>query len=127
MSKINLKEIRKELGLTQQKIANELGVNLRTIQKWEAGEVKMRKSTLLNIEGLRTKFVENIGKTPIKDGLFNYTPEDIITHIHKNKQIFEETLMYKLFIEGEIKNEMIIQLEELKKEMKDKLNKKSMA
>ena len=33
--KITLKELRKEKGLTQQELANELGTSLRTIQHWE--------------------------------------------------------------------------------------------
>lgn len=35
MNKKTLKELRKERGLTQRQLADELGVALRTIQGWE--------------------------------------------------------------------------------------------
>lgn len=37
MSNINVKEIRIELGYSQEKLAEKLGVSVRTIQNWESG------------------------------------------------------------------------------------------
>lgn len=125
MSEIELKEIRKKMGWTQQKLANELGVNLRTVQKWESGETKIRKSTILNIENLRNKYVKNpqtdTVKTPLTDGLFNYSPMEIMTHIHNNPDRFEDEITHQLYIEGKVKDEVIKELEILKKSMKDKM------
>jgi len=37
-----LKELRKEKGLSQQALANELGVHYRTLQNWENGESQIK-------------------------------------------------------------------------------------
>lgn len=39
MNDLNVKEIRNKLGLTQEELAKELGVALRTVQNWETGGV----------------------------------------------------------------------------------------
>ena len=43
----NIKNVRKQHAITQQELADELGVNKRTLQKWEAGEyeIKLTKAT----------------------------------------------------------------------------------
>src|SRR5690606_2316085 len=50
MSNIEVKNIREKLGFTQQELANALEVDIRTVQKWESGETKIRKANafLLN-------------------------------------------------------------------------------
>jgi len=47
---LNVKEIRKKLKLTQNKFANLLDVNIRTVQKWESGETKISGVSLLKIQ-----------------------------------------------------------------------------
>ncbi len=49
MKGIELKEIRKKLGITQKELAKMLNVNARTIQKWENGEVEIRKNNAFMI------------------------------------------------------------------------------
>lgn len=39
-----LKELRKKKGLSQQALANELGVHYRTLQNWENGETDIKPS-----------------------------------------------------------------------------------
>lgn len=39
MCDLNIKEIRKNLGVSQTKLAEILGVHLKTVQNWEAGKV----------------------------------------------------------------------------------------
>ena len=39
MSTINIKELRKKVGVSQEKFAEMLGVHLRTVQNWEKGGV----------------------------------------------------------------------------------------
>ena len=52
MRKKTLKGLRKERGLTQQGLANELGVNVRTIQTWENKEYNRTR-----ISPVKRKFV----------------------------------------------------------------------
>lgn len=59
LSDLELKKIREQLGLTQQELANKLGVNIRTVQKWEAGTSKIRSSTVYMINDLRKIGVNN--------------------------------------------------------------------
>jgi DNA-binding transcriptional regulator YiaG len=49
------REVRKELGHTQQEMAQLMGVNLRTWQRWEEGFHKPHNSALLLLEELRQK------------------------------------------------------------------------
>jgi len=44
-----LKELRMRVGLTQQELADKLGYNLSTIQKYESGMIMMNIITILNI------------------------------------------------------------------------------
>ena len=46
---MNIKEIREKLGMTQQKMAEELGVSVQTICNWEAGK-KIASTKKLQIE-----------------------------------------------------------------------------
>jgi len=100
---LELKKIRKELKLTQQELANKLQVNIRTVQKWESGDVEIRKSTALSIEGLRNKTVE-YSKTK---SLLEFTFEEksipielIAKHFTENKEAyFEQSEYLKLWLE----------------------------
>ena len=41
---------RKRLGLTQAKLADRLGVNPRTVRRWEAGDSRIPKAVALALE-----------------------------------------------------------------------------
>lgn len=45
---MNIKEMRKQKGLTQKQLAEEVGANIRWVQKIEAGEIKLENITFLN-------------------------------------------------------------------------------
>ena len=45
--------IRTALGMTQAALADTLGVNSRTVQKWELGETKVSKPTWMTIQALQ--------------------------------------------------------------------------
>ncbi len=43
MTKRQFKKLRNSIGLSQTKLANEMGVTLRTISRWERGEFPIPK------------------------------------------------------------------------------------
>ena len=45
---MEIKEIRKQRGLTQKQLAEQIGVNPRWVQKLEAGEIKLENITFMN-------------------------------------------------------------------------------
>lgn len=45
---MNIKEMRKGKGLTQKQLAEQIGVNIRWVQKLEAGDTKLENITFLN-------------------------------------------------------------------------------
>ena len=45
---MEIKEIRKQRGLTQKQLAEQIGVNPRWVQKLEAGEIKLENITFIN-------------------------------------------------------------------------------
>ncbi len=53
-----LKTLRKENNLTQEELAKKIGVNLRTLQKWENGESSIRTK---NAEKLAKHFGVSVG------------------------------------------------------------------
>ena len=46
----NLRRLRTQAGLTQAQLAERVNVELRTLQKWEAGEINLPLTTLLRIK-----------------------------------------------------------------------------
>lgn len=55
MNSIEIKEIRKRLGLTQEALAHVLGVSFQTINRWERGLFKPSKLALEKIKQLEDK------------------------------------------------------------------------
>ena len=53
-----IKDLRRKLGLSQKAFAKQLGVSLRTVQRWERGESKPSKMALFHL-ALLLKEVEN--------------------------------------------------------------------
>ncbi len=60
MLKERLKEIREASGLSQKKVASEIGVSNQTIQKWEKGESEPRASDLIKMSGIYSVSIEEI-------------------------------------------------------------------
>lgn len=77
MSDIEVKKIREILGFTQQELANQLEVDIRTIQKWESGDTKIRKANAF----LLTQLVESRNKVVNEDG------KDVIENKNGNQFI----------------------------------------
>ena len=53
--KLNIRAIRKQLGLTQQGLAHSLGVSMSTVANWEAGRSKPSSLALRQINDLLGK------------------------------------------------------------------------
>lgn len=49
---MNIKDRRKELGITQQELANISGINIRQIQRFELETSKLENITLINAKRL---------------------------------------------------------------------------
>ena len=45
---LQIKELRKQQGLTQKQLAEQIGVNIRWVQKVESGEIKLENITFMN-------------------------------------------------------------------------------
>lgn len=111
MNNLDVKKIREELSYTQQEIANELKVNVRTVQKWESGEVKIRKSTELAINNLRLKDVNKGGVLNEelfleKDGV-KLTGDEIAIFVAKNEEYFMEKIIFSNIVEKRVGKRLI--------------------
>lgn len=50
-----IKGLRKELGLSQEQLAREIGVSLRSVARWESGEGKPSQMALRALTGFAKK------------------------------------------------------------------------
>ena len=74
-----IKELREAKGLSQDKLSQELNINLRTIQRWENGETAIRRNNAEKIAdyfGVSDAYLlgYDIGTKPVKDILGNSIP-----------------------------------------------------
>jgi DNA-binding XRE family transcriptional regulator len=71
---VSIKDFRIKQGLTQQQLADEAGVTLRTIQRIENGEVKPSLHSLNSLgRVLNADFSELFPKSEVKPYEFNFT------------------------------------------------------
>lgn len=74
-----IKELREAKGISQDKLSQELNINLRTIQRWENGETAIRRNNAEKIAdffGVSDAYLlgYDIGTKPVKDILGNSIP-----------------------------------------------------
>lgn len=93
-----LKTLRKENNLTQEELAQKIGVNLRTLQKWENGESSIRTK---NAEKLAKHFGVSVGQLlgyeayqEIEDEAMN-SYKEIVRLLHANADIKEIISKYE--------------------------------
>jgi transcriptional regulator with XRE-family HTH domain len=67
---MNIKELRQRLGLTQRQLAKKIGVNVRTLQKYEKGQRHPSKETLEKIQAVNDEFVKMYMEYTSLDELF---------------------------------------------------------
>lgn len=100
---MQLKEIRKELGITQRELADELAVSVPQISRYERGETAMTPDTIVRI-------CNYLGIT--SDQLLGYTPEPTypiphdFTYIQETEHssILEYLKNHLYFLENKIEN-----------------------
>ncbi|HFI0019306.1 MAG: helix-turn-helix transcriptional regulator [Streptococcus suis] len=93
-----LKTLRKENNLTQEELAQKIGVNLRTLQKWENGESSIRTK---NAEKLAKHFGVSVGyllgyedyQQIEDDAMSSY--KEIVRLLHANADIKEIISKYE--------------------------------
>jgi len=61
MDSVNVKELRKLLGLTQQELAEKMDVAIFTIRRWEKGEARIHRVNQKRLERL-AKRMERLKK-----------------------------------------------------------------
>lgn len=93
-----LKILRKENNLTQDELAKKIGVNLRTLQKWENGESSIREK---NAKKLAEHFGVSVGQLlgyeayqEIEDEAMN-SYKEIVRLLHANADIKEIISKYE--------------------------------
>ncbi|HEL2685710.1 TPA: helix-turn-helix transcriptional regulator [Streptococcus suis] len=80
-----LKTLRKENNLTQEELAKKIGVNLRTLQKWENGESSIRTK---NAEKLAKHFGVSVGYLlGLSDEALNFQNLGELVEILANSEI----------------------------------------
>ena len=67
MNGVQLKEIRKKLNLTQAQFAKALDFHLNTVQKWENGDIKIRKNNILAIQNLLNKHIDPVNEIDVNE------------------------------------------------------------
>ena len=116
---LELKEFRKTYNFTQQKLAEELGMNIRTLQKIEETGREIRKPIQLSLEYIRLKIVDGLSELSKGIQIKTSSPREIITYIYNNRNVFRKEIMYKMLIEAEKTFFHVLELEEKKQQLLD--------
>lgn len=100
----NLRNLRKESNLTQDELSKIIGVNLRTLQKWENGESSIRKK---NAEKLSEHFgvsvgyllgyeTDNVLLDALSKKIADLSPEEFVEYTKTTEYIEERELFESL-------------------------------
>jgi len=76
----NIKKYRKKAGLTQAQLAEKVGININTLQRYEYGEREPTTSTIFKISNILHVSVAN---------LYDMVDSGIVI-VHKTRESFEE-------------------------------------
>ena len=128
-----IRELRKERNMTQQKLADETGVSLRTIQHYEKGDIDIPMKRLKKI----ARVLKVAPSDMIKDHVTNDVPakyeidtkkkvfdpeyaESIIRYVIANEEEFEKDETFRMWME----NKAHVKMSELYREELQKLKNK---
>ena len=91
MPKTNIRKRREELGLTQQDVADSLGVNKSSVSRWEAGkDLKQKNLSLLSFV-LRTSSSYLLGETEDpRASVIMSEPESEAIKAHMQENMFSQ-------------------------------------
>jgi DNA-binding transcriptional regulator YiaG len=117
MNALDVKKIREELYLTQQKFAKEIGVDRRTVANWEQGKlIPESKIKLLKLISLGNS-AEMVSSSPIeKNEVRNQTIDHLnreIMELNDHIKTLKESILDKNSIVDMYKNENILLKEKL--------------
>lgn len=94
--KDNLKKIRKDNNLSQEELADKLGVSRQAVSKWESGlaypemdkVLQICKMFNLNIDDLLNKDIKEVNETKESKNIFNKYINDFTSYITKTIDVF---------------------------------------
>lgn len=95
-----LKELRKKHGLTQQQLADELGVNRVNVTRWEKGNTEPNLTQLTDIAfyfNVSVGFLMGIQNENIQKNVFNMFPEDIVEMSEEEQNTLEKSILDIIF------------------------------
>lgn len=95
-----LKELRKKHGLTQQQLADELGVNRVNVTRWEKGNTEPNITQLTDIAfyfNVSIGFLVGVQNENIQENVFDMLPEDILGMSEEEQNILEKSILNILF------------------------------
>lgn len=120
MNILELKKIRKELGLTQAELAKKVGVSLRGYQNWESGDRKIPTATAILIKNLTNNNAQSAQL--IKEGK-SIGLGDAIEFILKNIEEAEKIPSFSMYVKTKFQEgEKAAYLEHLNRLLKLKEN-----
>lgn len=107
-----LKELRKEKGLTQQGLADEIGITKRTYIYWEQGERQIKPDKaekLADCFGVSVGYLLGYDDNDFEKQIRIDTLNDIINHLHKTHISLFKTINETAFWTGFEAAELIVQ------------------
>lgn len=119
-----LKELRKEKGLSQQALANELGVHYRTLQNWENGESQIKADKaqqLADFFGVSITHLLGYDDNDFEKQIRIDTLNNVLNKLYQTHDLLLETAS-KDFWKGYIAAVLIVQTQEMILEIEESEN-----
>lgn len=120
-----LKELRKEKGLTQQGLADEIGITKRTYIYWEQGERQIKPDkaqALADFFGVSIAHLLGYDDNDFEKQIRIDTLNDIINHLHKTHISLFKTTNETAFWAGFEAAELIVQTQKMILEFEEPAN-----
>ncbi|SED21296.1 hypothetical protein SAMN04489761_4642 [Tenacibaculum sp. MAR_2009_124] len=129
----------KELSLNNNSFAKKIGVSSTTIDGFTKGRRNSKGVLTISLPNYETirKMAEVFNVNPnyilgLTDDIFisktqkctleSFSVQEIVTHVFNKKEVFKKDMSYQLFMENEIKDQVIGKLQEEKEKLLKKKN-----